>query len=237
VVPVTATKEDPDSGVNPKENIPAKDTIRQKVKPKEPVPGKVPVSPNSKSKQPVQHKDTLKSKTNPGANASVAMAGTPKKKSAEKPPAKDTVKSKLKAPVQAVKKDSTTRKAIAAAGTPKPEKSAGKPVPGSPVKTKEVKSPPPTPSGDVVFRVQIATSAKELSVHSKKFEGLQNIWKYQHQGVFKYTTGKESTPEALSGVLGEAKKLGFTDAFIVAFHGEERITVAEGRKLISEGVK
>ena len=38
----------------------------------------------------------------------------------------------------------------------------------------------------------------------------------------------------LSKLLGEAKKMGFTDAFIVAFHGEERITVAEGRKLISE---
>ncbi|MCX6247811.1 MAG: N-acetylmuramoyl-L-alanine amidase [Bacteroidetes bacterium] len=237
VVPAVVIKEDPDSGEKPKENISAKDTIRQKVKPKEPVPGKVPVSPNSKSKQPVQHKDTLKSKTNPGANASVAVAGTPKKKSAEKPPAKDSVKSKSKVPVQAVKKDSTTRKAIAAAGTPKPEKSAGKPVTRNPVKTEDVKSPPPKPSNDVVFRVQIATSAKELSIHSKKFEGLQDIWKYQHQGVFKYTTGKESTPEALSGVLGEAKKLGFTDAFIVAFHGEERITVAEGRKLISEGEK
>jgi hypothetical protein len=31
--------------------------------------------------------------------------------------------------------------------------------------------------------------------------------------------------------------MGFTDAFIVAFHGEKRITVAEAKKLILEIAK
>jgi folylpolyglutamate synthase/dihydropteroate synthase len=52
--------------------------------------------------------------------------------------------------------------------------------------------------------------------------------------LYKYTTGKESSVDALSSLLTEAKKIGFTDAFIVAFHGEERITVAEAKKLISD---
>jgi hypothetical protein len=57
---------------------------------------------------------------------------------------------------------------------------------------------------------------------------------YQHQGLFKYTAGKASSTEALSGLLSEVRAKGFTDAFIIAFRGEERITVAEAKKLISE---
>jgi N-acetylmuramoyl-L-alanine amidase len=86
----------------------------------------------------------------------------------------------------------------------------------------------------IVFRVQIATSPKELSTHSSKFAGLPDVWMYQHQGLFKYTAGKASSTEALSGLLSEVRAKGFTDAFIIAFRGEERITVAEAKKLISE---
>lgn len=104
-------------------------------------------------------------------------------------------------------------------------------------KKKPGENPPAKQADEVIFRVQIATSAKELSTPSKQFAGLPEIWRYQHQGSFKYTTGKESSPEALAGLLGKAKKMGFTDAFIVAFHGKERITVAEGKKLILEKQK
>ena len=89
-------------------------------------------------------------------------------------------------------------------------------------------------SNEIVFRVQIATSPKELSNHSKKFEGLPDVWHYVHQGLFKYTAGKEPNPSALSTLMAQVKKMGFTDAFIVAFHGTERITIAEAKKLISE---
>jgi N-acetylmuramoyl-L-alanine amidase len=91
-----------------------------------------------------------------------------------------------------------------------------------------------TPDENVVFRVQIATSPKEVSIHSAKFSGLPEIWMYQHQGLFKYTAGKASRPETLSGLVKRVKNKGFTDAFIVAFHGKERITLAEAKKMISE---
>ncbi len=87
---------------------------------------------------------------------------------------------------------------------------------------------------NIVFRVQIATSQKMISTHSAKFEGLPEVWMYQHQGLFKYTAGKAFNPEALARVLTEAKNKGFNDAFIVAFHGEERISIAEAKKLLSE---
>jgi hypothetical protein len=57
---------------------------------------------------------------------------------------------------------------------------------------------------------------------------------YRHQQLFEYTIGKESTSAALSGLLKEAKTKGFSDAYIVAFKGDEQITLAEAKKLISE---
>jgi N-acetylmuramoyl-L-alanine amidase len=89
----------------------------------------------------------------------------------------------------------------------------------------------------IVFRVQIATSPKDISIHSLKFAGLPEVWMYQHQGLFKYTAGKASNPEALSSLVKKVRNKGFTDAFIVAFNGKERITIAEAKKLISESQK
>jgi N-acetylmuramoyl-L-alanine amidase len=102
------------------------------------------------------------------------------------------------------------------------------------LKTESVPKTTGNQINDVVFRIQIATSPKEISLHAKKFAGLPEIWSYQHQGTFKYTTGKESSPEALSGLLAEARKAGFTDAFVVAFHAGERITIAEAKQLIEK---
>ncbi len=89
----------------------------------------------------------------------------------------------------------------------------------------------------VVFRIQITTSPKKLSTSSEKFAKLPEVWMYQHQGMFIYTAGKANRPEALSGLLGDARKKGFPDAFIVAFQGENRITIAAAKNLISKKQK
>ncbi|HZX61650.1 MAG TPA: N-acetylmuramoyl-L-alanine amidase [Bacteroidales bacterium] len=175
-------------------------------------------------KPPVEQKVTSPSEAKPKETLTKETA-KPKEKPRENPLRKDTLKPKSKSKTHAEKRDSIAPKENLAANTVKHEKAKGK--------TEEVKRTPAKPADEVLFRIQIATSPKELSTHSKKFAGLPEIWRYQHQGLYKYTAGKESSPEALAGLMGEAKKMGFTDAFIVAFHGEERITVAEAKKLIS----
>jgi hypothetical protein len=89
-------------------------------------------------------------------------------------------------------------------------------------------------NNNVVFRILIATCTKEVSTGSERFAGLPEIRMYRHQQLFEYTIGKESTSAALSGLLKEAKTKGFSDAYIVAFKGDEQITLAEAKKLISE---
>ena len=202
-----------------------------------PVEQKVTSSVEEKPKQAPPRRDTMKSKENPKVITSGKTIAQTKKKPGDNPPAKDTLKTKSKTKVHVVNKDSLAPKGNLAANTVKQEKAKGKTVINEPGKTETVKRTPAKQAEEVVFRIQIATSQKELSTHSKKFTGLPDIWRYQHQGLFKYTSGKESSPEALAGLMGKAKKMGFTDAFIVAFHGTERITVAEAKKLILEKQK
>jgi|GEM_PF-44236 hypothetical protein len=90
----------------------------------------------------------------------------------------------------------------------------------------------PTKNNNVVFRIQILTSLKQISMSSEKFSGLPEIWMYQDQGLFKYTAGKASTINELNGLLDDTKKKGFTNAFIVAFLGDKRISIAEAKNTV-----
>jgi len=197
----------------PKEDIIPEDTAKPKEKPEE----NLARQDTAKPKETLLRKDTVKAR--------------------ETPPAKEPLITKSMSKIHAVKKDTATPKMNLTDKYVRHDIAKGKTVVGKNLKTEEVKKAPVKPTDNVVFRVQIATSPKELSTHLKKFAGLPEIWRYQHQGLYKYTTGKESSVEALSKLLAEARRRGFTDAFIVAFHGEERITVAEAKKLILEKAK
>jgi N-acetylmuramoyl-L-alanine amidase len=190
-----------------------------------------------KPKEVIVPKESEKPREKPGNLPSRKDSVKPKEKPKETQVRKDTIKPRSIPKVHTIKTDTVTIKKNLAVNKVKPAEPKEKTVTKNPVKAETVKQAPPKPENEVVFRIQIAASQKDLSTHSAKFAGLPDVWKYQHQGLFKYTTGKESSPEALAGLVAEVKKKGFTDAFIVAFHGSERITVAEAKQLILERVK
>ena len=83
----------------------------------------------------------------------------------------------------------------------------------------------------LVFRVQIATSDKQLLNNHNRFSGL-TIYEYQQDKLFKYCTG------IFFNDLVSAKKLkteliqkGFENAFVVAFLNGERISIEKAIKL------
>jgi N-acetylmuramoyl-L-alanine amidase len=85
-------------------------------------------------------------------------------------------------------------------------------------------------NNQIRYRVQFASFSKEKS--TEKFKDVNDVKVYQHQGIYKYTAGNESSYEAairLQNQLRLNKK--YRDAFIVAFNGEERIDLNEARKL------
>jgi len=84
---------------------------------------------------------------------------------------------------------------------------------------------------EVVFRVQFKISDKPLDIKPEK--PLTDIWNYLSGSLIKYTSGKFSTIEEATKHLNELRNNGYKDAFIVAFKGNERISIEEAKKLLN----
>ena len=81
----------------------------------------------------------------------------------------------------------------------------------------------------VVFRVQLSTSGTAKSETDPLFAAVQPVHRVLEGKLYKfYSKGCTTEPEALQ-LLGVAKKNGFPDAFLVAFRGTLKISVAEAR--------
>ncbi len=89
----------------------------------------------------------------------------------------------------------------------------------------------------ISFRVQFATASAEKQPDDPFFSDLEGVSYYVHQGLYKYTIGNETTLEAASQIQKELHEKGFTDAFVVAFKNNERITPAEAMRLIRESTE
>jgi len=81
----------------------------------------------------------------------------------------------------------------------------------------------------VVFRVQLSTSGTAKSETDPVFAAVQPVQRVMEGKLYKfYSKGFTSDAEALQ-LLGVAKKNGFPDAFLVAFRGTVKISVADAR--------
>ena len=85
----------------------------------------------------------------------------------------------------------------------------------------------------VRFKVQFFASPERLSTSDKRLQGIQNISCYQENGLWKYTAGNETTYEAATEILAQVRKT-FSDAFMVAFDGDKKISVSEARQLLKK---
>ncbi len=83
----------------------------------------------------------------------------------------------------------------------------------------------------VSFRVQFALYSDAKPVDSKIFNGVENVKMYYHGGAYKYTTGDFDNIETALEQRKKMLEMGYKDAFIVAFRGNERITNEEAKRL------
>ena len=70
--------------------------------------------------------------------------------------------------------------------------------------------------------------AKALSV--------TGTWVYFYNGAYRYTSGDFRTKDEATNRQAEVRKLGFDDAFVVAFIDGERATIKEAEIAISNGL-
>lgn len=115
-------------------------------------------------------------------------------------------------------------------------------VPAPAASTKSAPAPPATLTPEesvpgrveaekpaVVFRVQLSTSGSAKSETDPVFAAVQPVQRVLEGKLYKYySKGFNSEKEALQ-LLGVAKKNGFPDAFLVAFRGSLKISVADAR--------
>lgn len=89
-------------------------------------------------------------------------------------------------------------------------------------------------TNELIFRVQFATSPKDIPLNDRKFKGLPDVWKYKHSGLFKFTVGQFGNFDMANALKKEMRNKGYKDAFVVAFVNNERIAISKAKKLSKE---
>ncbi|MCF8217790.1 MAG: N-acetylmuramoyl-L-alanine amidase [Bacteroidales bacterium] len=85
---------------------------------------------------------------------------------------------------------------------------------------------------DLFFAVQFATSTEKKSVSS--FDNIDNVKRYYQNGMYKYFTGHERSLNTAVSLQHKIQKLGYDDAFVIAFYNGERISVSKASKRLAE---
>lgn len=109
----------------------------------------------------------------------------------------------------------------------------------SPDKAVSENKTPETPkstdqSPHIVFKVQFASSSTNKSLNSPEFSKLEKVSKYQQDGLYKYTSGEETTLEDANELLKRVQAVGYKDAFVVVFKDDVRISTAEALKILKQ---
>ncbi len=85
--------------------------------------------------------------------------------------------------------------------------------------------------GKVSFRVQFLSLDVEKKLTDKKYNQLPNIKSYFYKNLYRYTCGDTPNYSEAVNLQNKVRKLGFSDAFVIALLNGERISITEGRKL------
>ncbi|MEX6625934.1 N-acetylmuramoyl-L-alanine amidase family protein [Tenacibaculum salmonis] len=83
-------------------------------------------------------------------------------------------------------------------------------------------------SSKIIFKVQVSASRKKLRKSS--FKGLKDIESMFIGGYYKYYYGSSPSFSKVKKSLIKARKIGYKDAWVVAFKGDKRISVKEALK-------
>lgn len=85
---------------------------------------------------------------------------------------------------------------------------------------------------NIVYKVQFDTKPNKVSLTDKRFKNIPDVGVYEHYGIFKYTSGNFSTKNEAIKHQKVIKNKGYSDAFVVVFHNNKRITIQEAEQLL-----
>ncbi len=87
-------------------------------------------------------------------------------------------------------------------------------------------------SNAVVFKIQIAASGKKIQTKPYNFKGLNPVSREKSGTLYRYYFDNTDRYDTAQNLLKTARERGYTNAFIVAFHKGEKISLGEALKLI-----
>lgn len=86
----------------------------------------------------------------------------------------------------------------------------------------------------VVYKVQIASSPTKLDTKSKPWNAVSDLEEVYVAGAYKYVIGNYETMSAAAKMQSLLRTKGFEDAFIVAFQGNQRISISKAKALLGK---
>lgn len=89
-------------------------------------------------------------------------------------------------------------------------------------------------SNEIIFGVQFTISSVKKPSNSESFNGVNDVWSYSHDGMYKYVSGKETSLELAVKRMQNVRDKGFKEAFVVAFINGKRISPTEAVKILNE---
>jgi D-alanyl-D-alanine dipeptidase len=84
---------------------------------------------------------------------------------------------------------------------------------------------------NIVFRVQIKTSTRKISVNDKMFKGL-DIYRYYHEGLYKFTVGEFNSLEQAHELQHKILNKGYNGSFVAGFNNGKRIGIKSAIELL-----
>ncbi len=153
------------------------------------------------------------------------VKSTPKKK-----PKKQEPKKEIEKPIVKNTPKKTTPTPVKIVATEKEEsKKEVKPVV---VKKEEVKTP--VSKANIVFKVQLLASSKNIPLVSGNFKGLNKLSKEPYNNLYRYLYGNTNSYTQAKLLKSNADVKGYTTSYIVAYKDGQRIPIKEAIKYVSE---
>ena len=81
------------------------------------------------------------------------------------------------------------------------------------------------------YKVQFFTSPTKLAITNEKFKNISDVSFYEQSGMYKYISGSFTNIEEAANHQKLIREKGFTDAFLVAFQNDKRITITEAKHI------
>ncbi|NNE77339.1 MAG: N-acetylmuramoyl-L-alanine amidase, partial [Pricia sp.] len=97
-----------------------------------------------------------------------------------------------------------------------------------PIKTKKIRSP--EPKSNVIYKVQIMASAKNIPLRPESFNGLNRVAKEPYKNLFRYVYGSTRSLDEAKMMKSNADLKGYTTSYIVAYRNGVRIPFKESLK-------